>query len=130
MKVLLTARTSIESSLQHRTRRLSKRTAETASYLRSLTSGPMPCLLALLMVAFPRIAIVLLFFFTNYFVRPFHNILFLLLGFIFLPLTTIVYAWVVNAGEPVAGIYLVAIIIAVLADIGLLSGGEYHRRRW
>jgi uncharacterized oligopeptide transporter (OPT) family protein len=90
----------------------------------------MPCLLALLMVAFPRVAIVLLFFFTNYFVRPFHSLLVLILGFIFLPLTTIVYAWIVNAGDPVSGIYLVAIIVAVLADIGLLSRGEYHRRRW
>jgi hypothetical protein len=89
----------------------------------------MPCLFALLMVAFPRLAIVLLYFFTNYFVRPFHSILLLLVGFIFLPLTTIVYAWIVNAGEPVAGIYLIAIVIAVLADIGLLSGSEYHRRR-
>ena len=89
----------------------------------------MPCLLALLMVAFPRIAIVLLFFFTNYFVRPFHNILILVLGFVFLPLTTIVYAWIVNAGEPIVGIYLVAIIVSVLADIGLLSGGEHQRRR-
>jgi uncharacterized oligopeptide transporter (OPT) family protein len=90
----------------------------------------MPCLIALLMVAFPRIAILLLFFFTNYFVRPFHSLLMLILGFVFLPLTTIVYAWIINAGEPMSGIYLVAIIIAVLADIGLLSGGEYHRRRW
>jgi uncharacterized oligopeptide transporter (OPT) family protein len=89
----------------------------------------MPCLFALLMVAFPRLAIVLLYLFTNYFVRPFHSILVLLLGFIFLPLTTIVYAWITNAGEPLSGIYLVAIIIAVLADIGLLSGGEYSRRR-
>jgi hypothetical protein len=90
----------------------------------------MPCLLALLMVAFPRIAILLLFFFTNFFTRVYNSILILLLGFIFLPLTTIVYAWIVNAGAPIAGMYLIAIIIAVLADIGLLSGGEYHRRRW
>jgi hypothetical protein len=89
----------------------------------------MPCLLALLMVAFPRVAILLLFFFTNYFGRAFNSILLLLVGFVFLPLTTIVYAWIVNAGEPLAGIYLVAIIVAVLADVGLLSGGEYHRRR-
>jgi hypothetical protein len=89
----------------------------------------MPCLFALLMVAFPRFAIVLLYLFTNFFVRPFHSIPVLLLGFIFLPLTTIVYAWIVNAGEPLAGIYLLAIIIAVLADIGLLSGGAYQRRR-
>ncbi len=81
------------------------------------------------MVAFPRVAILLLYFFTTYFVRPFHSILLLLLGFIFLPLTTIVYAWVINAGESISGIYLVAIIIAVLADIGLLSGSEYRRRR-
>ncbi len=89
----------------------------------------MPCLFALLMVAFPRLAIVLLFFFSNFFVRPFHSILLLLLGFIFLPLTTIVYAWLVNAGYPISGVYLLAIVVAVLADIGLLSGGEYHRRR-
>lgn len=90
----------------------------------------MPCLLALLMVAFPRVAILLLYFFTNFFTRAFQSILLLLLGFIFLPLTTIVYTWIVNAGEPIAGAYLIAIIIAVLADIGLLSGSEYHRRRW
>jgi uncharacterized oligopeptide transporter (OPT) family protein len=89
----------------------------------------MPCLLALLMVAFPRLAIVLLYLFTNYFVRPYHSLILLILGFLFLPLTTIVYAWIVNAREPVAGIYLVAIIVAVLADVGVLSGGEYNRRR-
>jgi uncharacterized membrane protein YkvI len=89
----------------------------------------MPCLLALLMVAFPRVAILLLYFFSNFFVRPFHSILLLLLGFLFLPLTTVVYAWLVNAGYPISGVYLIVLIVAVLADIGLLSGGEYHRRR-
>jgi len=89
----------------------------------------MPCLLALLMIAFPRVAIVLLWLFTNFFVRAYHSILLLIIGFIFLPLTTIVYAWIVNTGNPVAGIYMVAIIIAVLADIGLLGGHEWGRRR-
>jgi uncharacterized oligopeptide transporter (OPT) family protein len=89
----------------------------------------MPCLLALLMIAFPRVAIVLLWLFTNFFVRAYHSILILIIGFIFLPLTTIVYAWIVNTGNPVAGIYLVAIIIAVLADIGLIGGHEWGRRR-
>ncbi len=89
----------------------------------------MPCLVALLMVAFPRVAIGLLYFFTTFFARAYHSILILILGFVFLPLTTIVYAWIVNAGAPVSGIYLVAIIIAIMADIGLLSGGEYSRRR-
>jgi len=90
----------------------------------------MPCLLALFMIAFPRAAIVLLWLFTNFFARAYNSILILILGFIFLPLTTIVYAWIVNSGNAVAGVYLVAIIIAVLADIGLLGGHEWGRRRY
>jgi uncharacterized oligopeptide transporter (OPT) family protein len=89
----------------------------------------MACLIALLMIAFPRVAIVLLWLFTNFFTRAYHSILLLLLGFIFLPLTTIVYAWILNTGSSVSGIYLIAIIVAVLADLGLLGGSEYHRRR-
>lgn len=87
----------------------------------------MPCLVALLAIAFPRVAIVLLYLLTTFFERAYHSILLLVLGFVFLPLTTIVYAWVVNAGHAVAGIYMVAIIIAVLADLGLLSTGKYSR---
>lgn len=64
---------------------------------------------------------------TNFFERAYHSILLLVLGFVFLPLTTIVYAWVVNAGHAVAGIYMVAILLAVLADLGLLSTGKYSR---
>jgi hypothetical protein len=90
----------------------------------------MPCLLALLMVAFPRLAIVLLWLFTDFFARAYGSILLLILGFVFLPLTTIVYAWIVNTGNAVAGIYLVAIIVAVLADIGLLGGQQWSRRRY
>jgi hypothetical protein len=89
----------------------------------------MPCLLALLIVAFPRIGMLLLYFFTNFFSRAYDSILILILGFVFLPLTTILYAWIVNAGHTVAGVYLVALIVAVLADLGVLGGGEYQRRR-
>jgi hypothetical protein len=88
----------------------------------------MPCLLGLLMVAFPRVAIVLLYFFSTFFERARLGILILVLGFIFLPLTTVVYAWIINTGNAIQGIYLVAIVIAVLADIGLLGGGWRSRR--
>jgi len=87
----------------------------------------MPCLLLLVMLAFPRLAMVLLFLFTTFLERAYHSLLLILLGFIFLPLTTIVYAWVVNGQHPVAGVYLVAIVISVLADLGLLGHG-YSRR--
>jgi uncharacterized oligopeptide transporter (OPT) family protein len=89
----------------------------------------MACLVLILFVAFPRIALVLLFFFSNYLQRAYHGLLLLLLGFIFLPLTTLVYAWMVNSNLPIAGINLLILIIAVVIDVGSLGGGEYHRRR-
>jgi hypothetical protein len=88
----------------------------------------MPCLLLILFVAFPRIALVLLFFFSNYLQRAYHGLLLPLLGFIFLPLTTLAYAWMANTHQPVAGINLIILVIAVVVDLGGLGGGEYHRR--
>lgn len=89
----------------------------------------MPCLLLILFVAFPRIALVLLFLFSNYLQRAYHGVLLPLLGFIFLPLTTLAYAWMVNSSLPIAGVNLLILIIAVVIDVGSLGGGEYHRRR-
>jgi len=89
----------------------------------------MPCILALLALVFPRIVLVVLFFFTNYLDRAISSVLVLLLGFLILPLTTLVYAWTMNAHGAVEGIYLIAIIIAVMFDVGSLGGGEVSRRR-
>ena len=53
-----------------------------------------------------------------------------LLGFFFLPITTIVYAWLVNAHRPMAGVNLVILVLAVLMDAGSHGGGrDYYRRR-
>ena len=88
----------------------------------------MPCLFLILFLAFPRIALLLLFFFTNYLERAYHGILLPLIGFLFLPLTTLVYAWMVNNGQPTVGINLLILIIAVVIDLAGLGGGAYHRR--
>jgi hypothetical protein len=91
----------------------------------------MPCLLVMLLLIFPRVALVLLFLFSNYLGRAYHGLLLPLLGFFFLPLTTLAYAWMVNTRMPIEGINLLILIIAVVIDIGGLGGGEYHRRkRW
>jgi hypothetical protein len=89
----------------------------------------MPCLLVLVILAFPRVVLVLMFLFTTYLQRAYHGLILPVLGFIFLPITTIVYAWEVNTGRPIEGINLLFLIIAVVIDAGGLSGGEYHRRR-
>ena len=66
----------------------------------------MPCLLLILVLAFPRIVLVLMFLFSNYLTRAYHGLILPLLGFIFVPLTTLAYAWMVNTGQPIAGVNL------------------------
>jgi len=90
----------------------------------------MPCCpLALLALVTPRLVLALMFLFSNYLGRAYHGFFLPLLGFIFLPLTTIVYAWLVNSHHPIAGVYLVLLVVAVVIDIGGIGGGQYSRRQ-
>jgi len=89
----------------------------------------MPCLFLIVLLAFPRIGLALLFLFTHYLDRAFSSIFVLILGFIFLPITTLVYAFMVNSGLPVAGVNLLWLLIALLVDVGG-HGWGYSRRRW
>jgi hypothetical protein len=89
----------------------------------------MPCLLVLLILIFPRVVLAVMFFTSTYLQRAYHNLLIPILGFVFLPLTTIVYAWLVNNHLPIDGINLIYLIVAVIIDLGGLGGGESHRRR-
>ena len=87
----------------------------------------MPCLLIILFLAFPRIALMALFLFSNYLERAYHGLILPVLGFLFLPLTTLAYAWMTNTRQSIAGINLLILIVAVVIDLGGL-GGEHHRR--
>jgi hypothetical protein len=88
----------------------------------------MPCLLVIVVLAFPRVALVVLWLFTTYLQRAYHGLLIPLLGFLFLPITTLAYAWMVNNHQAVQGVNLIILIIAVVIDLGGLGGGEYQRR--
>jgi hypothetical protein len=89
----------------------------------------MPCLIVILVLAFPRIVLACLFLFSHYLERAYHGLILPILGFIFLPLTTLCYAWMMNSHMPLEGINLIILIVAVVIDVGGLSGGEYHRRK-
>jgi hypothetical protein len=89
----------------------------------------MPCLLVILVLAFPRVVLALMFFLTNYLDRAYHGLLIPLLGFIFLPVTTLVYAWLMNSHLPMEGVNVFILIVAVIIDLGGLGGGEWHRRQ-
>jgi len=89
----------------------------------------MPCLLLIAVLAFPRIVLLFVFFLSNYLQRAYDSILVPLLGFVFLPITTLTYAWMANSGMPFEGLNLFLLILAAIIDVGGLGGGEYRRRR-
>ncbi len=91
----------------------------------------MACLLLILVLAFPRLVLLLLFLFSNYLQYAYHGLLIPLLGFVFLPLTTLAYAWLLHSHIPVADpAGLIVMILAVVIDAGGLGGGAWHRSRW
>ena len=89
----------------------------------------MPCLLLILILAFPRVAIALLWFFTTFFTGVYHGILIPVLGFIFLPLTLLVYTYIAkNYPGPLSTQEFVFLFIAVILDLGLVGGSSLGRR--
>jgi hypothetical protein len=88
----------------------------------------MPCLLAVLILLFPRVAILVLYFFTTFFTGVYDTVLIPLLGFIFMPLTLIAYTWLTKSAQPVDAFYLVVILLAVIVDLGLVGGAHRTRR--
>ena len=89
----------------------------------------MPCLVGCLALTAPRFAIVLVAVFSDYIGRAYETALWPLLGFFFMPVTTLAYAWAINSRGSVAGYHLAVVVIAVLIDLGLVGGSASQRRR-
>ena len=91
----------------------------------------MPCCAVLLILFLgPRIAMIGLAMFSDYLGRAFGETLLLpLLGWLFLPWTTLAYAWAINSRGEVAGLQLVIVIVAFLVDVGLVGGGASRRNK-
>ena len=87
----------------------------------------MPLLVGCLAVSAPRVALVLVVLLSDYIGRAYQTTLWPFLGFLFMPLTTLAYAWAINSNGSVTGFHLVIVVIAVLMDLGL--GGKSASRR-
>jgi hypothetical protein len=89
----------------------------------------MGCLLALLALITPRVIIIILFLFTGYLHAGYAGVpvIWPILGFFFLPLTTLAYAFAINTHGSVSDLYLVLVIVAILIDIGSFGGGATMR---
>ena len=87
----------------------------------------MGCLLAVVAVMFPRLALLAMWL-VGYGGRAFETALWPLLGFFFLPFTTCAYALAINEVGGVQGAGLAFVIIGVLLDFAG-TGGAARRGR-
>lgn len=88
----------------------------------------MQCLLALVALAAPRLVIVLVVVFSDWLGSAYETRIWPFLGFLFMPVTTLAYAWSIHAYGGVDGAGLVAVIVAVLLDFGLIGSSRRRRR--
>ncbi len=90
----------------------------------------MPCLIALFALIGPRVALVFTFLLSNLIGRAIDGWLVALLGFLFLPWTTLAYVVFhdVGAGREVAGFEWFLVGLAFVVDIGAYVGGRSRRR--
>ena len=89
----------------------------------------MGCFLALLALISPRLVLVILWIFSDLLSRAFSSWIIPLLGFFFLPWTTLAYAafWHWGPGHHVYGFEWIFVALAFFIDIGADVGG--HRAR-
>ena len=84
----------------------------------------MPCCLGLLALVAPRFVILLVVVFSDYIGTAYDTWIVPFLGFFFVPLTTLAYAWAMHSRGEVAGLHLAGVILAALVDFGLLGGAK------
>jgi hypothetical protein len=81
-------------------------------------------LIAAVVLVLPRTIMVLLWIFSDYLSTAFGSWVWPLLGFLFLPTTTLAYAVAENRYGGVTGWGLLLVIVGVLLDLGALGSGR------
>jgi len=89
----------------------------------------MPCIVILLLLGLPRLALFILWLASSYLDRAFAgvSVFWPILGFLFLPFTTLTYAFSVNTWGDIHGLGTVLVIVAVLVDLGMLGASRRKR---
>ena len=89
----------------------------------------MPCLVALLALISPRLALFAIFVFSDLLSRSFDSWLLPLLGFFLLPWTTLAYAVMWSSSDQVVGLEWVVVVLAFFLDLGAYSSRKKKQRR-
>jgi hypothetical protein len=87
----------------------------------------MPCLIALLALISPRLALFFVWIFSNLLGRAFDSWIVPVLGFFLLPWTTLAYAVMWDSGSRVHGFEWFLVGLAFLFDLGSYDRGRHWR---
>ena len=88
----------------------------------------MPCLVVLLALISPRLALFAVWIFINILSRAYDSWIVPLIGFFVLPWTTLAYAGMWSAGtNHVYGFEWFIVVLAFVVDLGSYAGGRYRR---
>jgi hypothetical protein len=89
----------------------------------------MPCLLVFLALAMPRLVALCLWFFTHWFQGLFDNLVWPILGFVFLPTTLLWYTAVQHWFNGQWTLWpVIGIIVALMIDLSPASGRRRRER--
>jgi hypothetical protein len=89
----------------------------------------MPCLIALLALVSPRLALFVIWVFSNLLSRAFESWVVPLIGFFLLPWTTLAYAAMWSSSDRVYGFEWFIVALGFLFDLASYSRVERRRRR-
>ncbi len=91
--------------------------------------APIGCLVLLFALLSPRLALFVLFLFSDLLSRAFDSWIVPFLGFFLLPWTTLAYAVMWASSEHVYGFEWFIVAFAFLVDLGAFAGGGRRRRQ-
>lgn len=86
-------------------------------------------IVVLLSLLMPRFIIVAMVVLGDYIGRAYQHDLWAFLGFLFMPYTTLAYAWAINEHGSVSGWHAAALVLAVVLDVGSNGGGSKAVKR-
>jgi hypothetical protein len=90
----------------------------------------MPCLFVIIASFFPRVALIVIALMTSWFSSAFNTRIWPILGFLFMPYTTLIYmAAMLNNHHTLSGFWLALVIVAVFCDLSTHGGSTRVWRR-
>src|SRR5438105_133512 len=90
----------------------------------------MPCFLVIIALFLPRVALLLIWLLTGWLGKAYETVLWPLLGFFFMPYTTLAYmAAMLNNNQQINNGWLVLLIVAVIVDLGHYGESARHSRQ-